>query len=126
MSWSITSRHKRGLGTAWDKLRLIVLRRDNGLCQCDQCQGGLIRLVIANEVHHIVGRESGKSRGWTQAQIDAMSNLMSVSHDCHKRLDAQAQGKTLRERVTTGADGWPQPDTPKAGRRGEWDDLIAR
>lgn len=108
MAWSKVSRHERGLGSAWDKLRLIVLQRDNGLCQCDQCKDGL---VLANEVHHIVGRESGKRKGWTQSQIDAMSNLMSVSHDCHKRLDAAEQGKTLKPRVAVGLDGWPVPCT---------------
>ncbi len=63
--------------------------------------------MLANEVHHIVGRESGKRNGWSQAQIDALSNLMSVSHDCHKRLDAAEQGKTFKPKVTIGEDGWP-------------------
>ena len=36
-NWPTESRHKRGYGAEWDKLRLLVLRRDNGLCKCSHC-----------------------------------------------------------------------------------------
>lgn len=106
-NWPTESRQARGLGAAWDKVRLIVLRRDNGLCMCDRCQGGKLRATIATEVHHIVSRAEAKRRGWTQAQTDAMSNLASVNSDCHKRLDAAAQGRAYRPKTRIGLDGFP-------------------
>ncbi len=70
-NWSTESRHKRGYGSALDKIRVIVLKRDNGLCQCDECQGGKVRLTLANEVHHIIP----KAKGGT----DDLSNLLTWS-----------------------------------------------
>ena len=32
------SRHVRGYGTEWDKLRLRILQRDQWLCQCKDCK----------------------------------------------------------------------------------------
>ena len=98
-NWSTESRHKRGYGAAWDKIRVIVLKRDNGLCQCDECQGGKVRLTLANEVHHIIS----KAKGGT----DDLSNLQAINKECHKRETATDQGKTFNPRVTIGADGWP-------------------
>lgn len=96
MTWHTTSRQSRGYGATWEKLRRLVLIRDRGLCQCDQCQTDK-RLTLATEVDHI----KPKSKGGT----DDLDNLRAVSHDCHVRLTAEQQGK--RPRVTTGLDGWP-------------------
>lgn len=97
MAWSKESRHKRGYGTVWDKLRIIVLRRDNGLCQCPDCQGGKVRLLPAHEVDHI----KPKAEGGT----DDMSNLRAVNRDCHKKLTLLQKGH--KPRPVIGADGWP-------------------
>lgn len=99
MAWSTVSRHKRGYGTAWDKLRLIVLKRDNGLCQCDECQGGKLRLRVATEVHHIKPKSIGGQ--------DDLSNLQSINKECHKRETAKQQGRKLKPKVRIGLDGWP-------------------
>lgn len=107
MAWSTQSRHARGYGTAWNKLRLVILQRDNGLCQCIHCQGGKIRINQANEVHHIVSKAEAALRGWTPEQIDAPSNLQSINKACHQRETAADQGKTIRHKITIGADGWP-------------------
>jgi 5-methylcytosine-specific restriction protein A len=100
MTWSRESRQARGYGAAWDKLRLVILRRDKYLCQCDQCKGGQHggRLTPANQVNHKVSKAEAKRRGWTQAQIDDPSNLEAINADCHKRVTAQQQGRTLRPR----------------------------
>lgn len=90
------NRHQRGYGWAWEKLRVEVLRRDCGLCQCPDCLGGKLRVTAANEVHHIVGKAEGQLRGWTQAEIDHPSNLQAVSRECHDKLTSkQAHHATL-------------------------------
>lgn len=99
MAWSKVSRHERGYGTHWDKLRKVILRRDNGICQCPECMGGKKRLRIATEVDHI----KPKAEGGT----DDESNLRAVNSDCHKRITALQNGHKPRTHI--GADGWPIP-----------------
>ena len=82
-------RHQRGYGYAWEKLRLTILQRDCGLCQCPDCLGGRLRLTPANEVHHIVGKAEARQRGWTPAEIDHPSNLQAVSRECHARITSK-------------------------------------
>lgn len=105
--WPTTSRHERGYGTEWSKLRLDILRRDNGLCQCEQCKGGQIRVRIATEVHHIVSKAKAETLGWTKAQTDDPSNLSAINRDCHKRETAKEQGRQLVFRPRIGIDGYP-------------------
>ena len=111
--WSTTSRHERGYGYEWDKIRLLILERDAGNCQCPECLGGAKRIRKAREVHHIVSKAEAKRRGWTEEQIDAPSNLQAVNVECHKRMTAAEQGRTLKAKVVIGSDGWPHRD---AGR----------
>lgn len=98
-NWPTTSRHERGYGNTWSKVRLLVLRRDRGLCQCDKCRGGELRLMPATEVNHILP----KSKGGT----DDMDNLQAVARECHARITAEQQGKKRRPRTATGVDGYP-------------------
>ena len=84
MSWSTVSRHERGYGKEWSRLRIQVMQRDRGLCQCDQCKQAK-RLTVAHEVDHI----KPKAQGGT----DDMANLRAVSHECHKRITLEQQGK---------------------------------
>ncbi|MCR4297488.1 MAG: HNH endonuclease [Gallionella sp.] len=97
--WPTTSRHERGYGNAWDRLRLQILRRDNGLCQCSQCQGGKLRVTMASEVHHIKIKADGGT--------DSMDNLQAVAHACHERLTAAEQGREIKAKVAIGLDGYP-------------------
>jgi len=97
--WPNESRHKRGYGSAWDKIRLIVLKRDNGLCQCSKCQGGKIRVTPATEVDHIIP----KAKGGT----DALDNLQAINKECHKKKTAREQGRTLKQKTAIGTDGYP-------------------
>jgi 5-methylcytosine-specific restriction protein A len=103
-NWPTTSKQSRGYGAAWEKLRLVILRRDNGLCQCDQCKGGELRLTPANEVHHVVGKAIAKRMGWTQAQMDDPGNLAAIAHDCHVRVTIEEKGQRPKPRI--GIDGY--------------------
>lgn len=83
--YSRESRHKRGYGTKWDKLRKAILKRDNHLCQCQDCKQRNL-LTRATEVDHIIP----KSRGGT----DHPDNLQAINKDCHKRkTQVESRGK---------------------------------
>lgn len=106
MTWHKTSRHARNYGTAWEKVRAIVLERDGHLCQCAHCKAEK-RTTLATEVHHLTSRAKATAMGWTLAQADHPSNLASMAHDCHVRADAEAQGKVLSTKVGFDRDGRP-------------------
>lgn len=92
--WSKESRHARGYGSAWDKIRKTVLHRDCGLCQPCSKQG---KLTKATEVDHIIDK--------AQNGTDEDSNLQSICKQCHIEKTLKAQGKTLKPQI--GQDGWP-------------------
>lgn len=107
MGWSNSSRQQRGYGAAWDRLRKQILERDNYLCQCDQCEGGVKRVTSASEVDHKVSKAKAKQLGWTTDQIDSTDNLRAINSECHKRKTIEDQGKQYKVRRVTGLDGWP-------------------
>ena len=106
--WPTTSRHARGYGNDWDKTRKEVLRRDNGLCQCSECQGGKVRTLVATEVHHVVSKAKARQLGWSKEQTESMNNLISINEDCHKRETAAENGYQLKPKIKIGEDGWPE------------------
>lgn len=67
------SRHDRGYGSAWVKLRQLVMERDRGLCQCCLRQG---RISPAQQVDHIKPKAEGGS--------DSPDNLEAICCECHK------------------------------------------
>lgn len=75
------SRHERGYGTAWDKLRLVILARDCGLCQpCAQ----LGRVTAGNIVDHKVPKAQGGT--------DNEANLQTICGPCHQaKTQAEAR-----------------------------------
>lgn len=96
--WPTTSRHERGYGTEWTKLRLQILRRDCGICQCTECKAaGLV--TLATEVHHIKSKADGGT--------DHPDNLQAINRDCHKRETMRERGAQPIERPTIGLDGFP-------------------
>jgi 5-methylcytosine-specific restriction protein A len=97
MAWSKESSSSRGYGAKWQRLRDVILRRDNYLCQCPDCLGGDKRLTPATEVDHIIPKAQGGG--------DHESNLRSVNTDCHKRLTLLQKGHKARPQI--GRDGWP-------------------
>lgn len=88
--WSTASRHVRGYGKAWDRLRLVVLARDFHLCQCPECLGGQKRVRTATHVDHI----KPKAQGGT----DDLDNLRAINAECHQRVTLEQQGKRPNER----------------------------
>lgn len=91
MAWHATSRHERGYGSKWDKLRLRALRRDGHMCMA-------CRKAEATHVDHITRKADGGT--------DGIDNLQSLCAPCHHE-------KTRRENtgraysVAVGVDGWP-------------------
>ena len=81
------SRQDRGYGANWERVRAVVLRRDNHLCQ--EClRNG--RVHEAKEVDHIKAKARGGS--------DAESNLEVICHDCHRSKTArESMGPADRE-----------------------------
>ena len=96
MAWSRTSRHARGYGTAWEKLRKRILIRDKYLCQQCKREG---RVKVGNQVDHI----KPKARGGT----DDEANLEVLCRDCHDEKTLKEQGKKPRRFTKIGSDGWP-------------------
>ena len=86
----------RGYDSAWRKLRVLILARDCGLCQCPACQGGRVRITLASEVHHIIGKAEAHRLGWSASQIDHPSNLQAVSRECHAVITAREGSKLPR------------------------------
>jgi 5-methylcytosine-specific restriction protein A len=95
-SWKHTreSRHARGYGTAWDKLRGQIMRRDNGLCQACLRKG---RVAAGNEVDPITPKAKGGS--------DDPSNLEVICKPCHVDKTAREMGRRRKPRI--GLDGRP-------------------
>lgn len=99
MAWSRTSRHERGYGTAWEKLRLRILARDKHLCQPCKRSG---RFKAGRTVDHV----TPKARGGT----DAETNLEVVCDDCHKIKTAAESGRPMRPKQRIALDGWPEEE----------------
>lgn len=75
------SRHERGYGSAWDKTRARILRRDAGICQACAKLGHVHR---GTEVDHVVPKAEGGS--------DDDSNLQTICTSAHRvKTAAEAQ-----------------------------------
>ena len=72
------SRHQRGYGTAWERTRARILRRDGGLCQPCQSDG---HVTGATEVDHIVPKAQGGG--------DNDENLQAICIECHSAKTAR-------------------------------------
>lgn len=91
MAWSRETRQSRGYTEAYLKARRLALQRDDYLCQCPRCQGGLLRVREAQQVDHIrplADYRSGKASG----DPNDLDNLRSVSAECHERITLAARG----------------------------------
>lgn len=94
MAWPTSSRHERGYGREWTRLRQQVMTRDKRLCQpCLRND----RVTPATEVDHV----KPKAKGGT----DDMSNLQAICSPCHTEKGLRDEGK--RVKATIGVDGWP-------------------
>lgn len=97
------SRHERGYGTSWDKLRLTILARDGHLCQPCRTAG---RYTPARTVDHIIPRSKGGT--------DDPENLRAICDACHAEKTA-AEGQEARKARSNGEGfGIPQGLKPAA------------
>lgn len=80
------SRHERGYGSAWDKLRARILQRDAGICQPCLAQG---RVHDATHVDHKVSKGEWRRIHGSLAGVDDESNLQAINVDCHKAKTAR-------------------------------------
>ena len=72
------SRHERGYGAEWDKRRLRILKRDNGLCQ--EClRNGRVTGVGHKPYSAFCDHIVPKAEGGT----DADENLQTLCRSCH-------------------------------------------
>lgn len=92
------SRHERGYGSEWVKLRQIVLMRDGYLCQACKATG---RPTPATDVDHIEPKATGGT--------DDIDNLQALCRECHKAKTAQEtlEARGCKPKPTFGDDGWP-------------------
>ena len=97
MAWSKESRHARGYGWQWVKLRDRIMRRDMHLCQSCNAKG---RATPATEVHHIKAKADGGT--------DDPSNLTAICRECHEAATREQTGRREIRRV--GLDGYPLPE----------------
>lgn len=74
--------------TAWKKVRLVALVRDNYLCQA--CLRNK-RLTTANTVHHIKPRLD-----YPELALD-IDNLESICPSCHNKEHPEKGGGTMRK-----------------------------
>lgn len=97
MPWPTTSRHERGYGKEWTKLRERVLRRDNRLCQ--PClHKGIVH--PGNEVDHIKPKHLGGT--------DDEGNLQTICTKAHREKTMRENGATPKREIAE--DGWPVED----------------
>jgi HNH endonuclease len=95
------SRHERGYGAAWTRVRVQALSRDAGLCQPCANAG---RVTIGREVDHKVPKYNGGT--------DDLDNLQTICKPCHEAKTARealaARGLAgVAPRAHCGADGLP-------------------
>lgn len=71
-----------------------ILKRDCGLCQCEECKS-LHRLLPATQVDHRINKAEWLRQRGSLAGVDDDSNLRAINKDCHKRKTAReaAQGR---------------------------------
>lgn len=79
------SRHERGYGYRWVKLRDQIMRRDKYLCQPCMSKG---QGTPATEVHHI----KPKAQGGT----DNPENLIAICRKCHDEETRKQMGRNPR------------------------------
>ena len=87
------SRHDRGYGTEWDRLRALILKRDGYRCLACQRAG---RATAATHVDHITERADGGS--------EDPKNLQSLCPPCHA---AKSAAERARRRGFGDGPAWP-------------------
>lgn len=77
---ALTTATQRITGSRLQAIRERILRRDNGVCQCEECQAALAPR-LASVVDHIVPLWEGGA--------ESDENRQSLNEDCHARKSAE-------------------------------------
>ena len=80
----------------WRRIRKVVIRRDNGLCQHCTRKG---RTTIGREVHHIVRLSDGGT--------DDLDNLVLLCKECHHAETMRERGHRVKQKVRFDKEGRP-------------------
>lgn len=98
------TRHERGYGSHWDKLRLRILARDHWLCQECQRHGRVTPLGV-RPYDHAVDHITPKAQGGT----DDPENLQALCAPCHdtKSAEEAKHGQGARPRPAYDERGFP-------------------
>lgn len=101
------SRHERGYGAAWDRLRPQILQRDGYRCRCEDCtRTGALK--AATHVDHVVSKADWLRLHGNLDRVDDPTNLRAINKDCHARKSLVEKGYTPR----AGADASGLPLDP--------------
>lgn len=86
-SWraSKTTAAQRGYDYRWQQARDTFLRQ-HPLCQCEECQGGRLRVTLASVVDHKIPHRGDTRLFWDQ------SNWQAMAKPCHDRKTATDDG----------------------------------
>lgn len=84
------NRHERGYGYSWEKTRVRILQRDNGLCQPHLRLG---KVALGDQVDHKVSKADARARGWTNSEIEHDSNLQTICDECHREKTSRESRK---------------------------------
>ena len=95
MAWGSKSRHERGYGAEWVRLREQVMKRDRYVCQ--PCHAKKF-VTLATAVDHIIPKSKGGD--------DSLANLQAICDECHEEKTVAESGGTRKPRI--GLDGWPE------------------
>nr|WP_313622907.1 hypothetical protein [Achromobacter sp.] len=84
----LVSRHQRGHGTAWDRLRVLVLKRHRKLCQCSDCLSTGCVLPATEVDHRIPKSEGGGDVQWETARMGDDAVAAELERDWERDLGA--------------------------------------
>ena len=79
------SSNERGYGYKWQQAREHFLRA-HPLCQCPECREGMLRLLPATVVDHIIPHKGDMKLFWDSSNWQAMSKI------CHDKKTARHDG----------------------------------
>lgn len=89
------TRQERGYGAAWDRLRLVILKRDGYRCRCEDCRR-TGALKPAGQVDHVTSKAEWLKRHGNLDGVDDPTNLQAIHKDCHDRKNVREMGHTVR------------------------------
>lgn len=88
--------------TARWRIERMHFLAEHPLCECDECQGGKLRITPADTVNHSIPHRGNEVIFWDRSKWEAMA------HACHSRHTAAKDGGFGNPVLTR--------DTPRGGR----------